>query len=218
MSENIAAAIAAKNEVIAQQGTSLDEVASVLGTKAAGGTDISLGLTSAAVGQTIKVKAVDESGKPTAWEALDRTWKVAETYLLKDMTFPAAISIPQGKDSLLMLSGTDITPDNNTSVNITMKTAAQQSGYSSRWGFTQKMYAHGWGCGMFLELNYIRDGTAHFWMRQTGWERDSHRNQIFEDKPTGETNRFFYILSVDNAENINKNTTANIILYTRDAL
>ena len=36
-----------------------------------GGTDISLGLTSAAVGQTIKVKAVDESGKPTAWEAAD---------------------------------------------------------------------------------------------------------------------------------------------------
>ena len=69
MSENIAAAIAAKNEVIAQQGTSLDEVAAVLETKAAGDTDISLGLTSAAVGQTIKVKAVDESGKPTAWEA-----------------------------------------------------------------------------------------------------------------------------------------------------
>ena len=38
---------------------------------AAGGTDISLGLTSAAVGQTIKVKAVDESGKPTAWEAVN---------------------------------------------------------------------------------------------------------------------------------------------------
>ena len=38
---------------------------------AAGGTDISLGLTSAAVGQTIKVKAVDESGKPTAWEAAE---------------------------------------------------------------------------------------------------------------------------------------------------
>ena len=38
---------------------------------AAGGTDISLGLTSASVGQTIKVKAVDESGKPTEWEAAD---------------------------------------------------------------------------------------------------------------------------------------------------
>ena len=71
MSENIAAAIAAKNEVIAQQGTSLDEVAAVLETKAAGGTDISLGLTSAAVGQIIKVKAIDASGKPTAWEAAD---------------------------------------------------------------------------------------------------------------------------------------------------
>ena len=36
-----------------------------------GDTDISLGLTSAAVGQTIKVKAVDESGKPTEWEAAE---------------------------------------------------------------------------------------------------------------------------------------------------
>ena len=218
MSENIAAAIAAKNEVIAQQGTSLDEVAAVLETKAAGDTDISLGLTSAAVGQIIKVKAIDESGKPTAWEALDRTWKVAETYPLKDMTFPAVISIPQGKDSLLMLSGTDITPDKNTYVNITMGTAKNQTGYSTRWAFTQKMYAHSWGCGMFFELNYLRDGIAHFWMRQAGWAADTHKHQIVEDKPTGETNRFFYILSVDNAENINKNTTANIILYTRDAL
>lgn len=38
---------------------------------AAGKPDISLGLTSASVGQTIKVKAIDESGKPTAWEADD---------------------------------------------------------------------------------------------------------------------------------------------------
>lgn len=35
-----------------------------------GGTDISLGVT-ATVGQTIKVKAVDANGKPTAWEAVD---------------------------------------------------------------------------------------------------------------------------------------------------
>lgn len=34
-------------------------------------TDISLGLTSAIIGQTIKVKAVDTDGKPTAWEAVD---------------------------------------------------------------------------------------------------------------------------------------------------
>ena len=36
-----------------------------------GGTDISLGLTGAAVGDIIKVKSVDESGKPTEWEAAE---------------------------------------------------------------------------------------------------------------------------------------------------
>lgn len=36
-----------------------------------GGTDISLGLTAATVGQTVKVKAVDTDGKPTEWEAMD---------------------------------------------------------------------------------------------------------------------------------------------------
>lgn len=54
-----------------------------------GGTDISLGLTAATVGQTIKVKAVDASGVPTAWEAVDaaggETWeKIAEIELRAD--------------------------------------------------------------------------------------------------------------------------------------
>ena len=35
------------------------------------GGDLSLGLTAATVGQTVKVKAVDTDGKPTAWEAVD---------------------------------------------------------------------------------------------------------------------------------------------------
>ena len=35
------------------------------------GTDISLNVTGATVGQTVKVKAVDADGKPTAWEAVD---------------------------------------------------------------------------------------------------------------------------------------------------
>ena len=40
------------------------------------GTDISLGITSAAVGDIVKVKAVDASGKPTEWEAaeLEKPW------------------------------------------------------------------------------------------------------------------------------------------------
>lgn len=36
-----------------------------------GGTDLSLGLTSAEVGQIAKITAVDSAGKPTAWEAVD---------------------------------------------------------------------------------------------------------------------------------------------------
>lgn len=58
-----------------------------------GGTDISLGLTSAAVGQTIKVKAIDESGKPTAWDAADmpsgggETWeKISDVSLTQDVS------------------------------------------------------------------------------------------------------------------------------------
>lgn len=35
------------------------------------GADLSLGITDATIGQTVKIKAVDETGKPTAWEAVD---------------------------------------------------------------------------------------------------------------------------------------------------
>ena len=37
----------------------------------AGGSDLSLGITSAAVGQIAKITAVDADGKPTAWEPVD---------------------------------------------------------------------------------------------------------------------------------------------------
>lgn len=48
---------------------------------AASGTDVSLGLTSAAVGQIIKVKAIDGSGKPTAWEAVDIPSAVTDEHI-----------------------------------------------------------------------------------------------------------------------------------------
>lgn len=47
------------------------------------GTDISLGVT-ATVGQTIKVKAVDTNGKPTAWEAVDMT--AGDTEVWEELT------------------------------------------------------------------------------------------------------------------------------------
>lgn len=55
--------------------------------------DISLGLTAATIGQTIKVKAVDTDGKPTAWEPVDmagggdgETWeKLVDTSLAESV-------------------------------------------------------------------------------------------------------------------------------------
>lgn len=44
------------------------------------GTDISLNVTGATVGQTIKVKAVDADGKPTAWEAVDMAGRDTEVW------------------------------------------------------------------------------------------------------------------------------------------
>lgn len=57
-----------------------------------GGTDISLGLTAATVGQTIKVKAVDTEGKPTEWEAVDATGKGVEWYEVIDTETAEAVN------------------------------------------------------------------------------------------------------------------------------
>ena len=67
-SENIAGAISAVNGIVSAQTEALAQIKTALANKAAGARDISLGITSAAVGDIIKVKAVDANGKPTAWE------------------------------------------------------------------------------------------------------------------------------------------------------
>ena len=124
MSENIAAAIAAKNEVIAQQGTSLDEVAAVLETKAAGGTDISLGLTSAAVGQTIKVKAIDGSGKPTACSPVDipsggggETWELLSDTTIDEDVAVISTEIPPCKKIKAYFEGHQVYSDGSETSN-----------------------------------------------------------------------------------------------------
>lgn len=96
------------------QGTSLTEVADAIREKGgtseplsfpagmaaavrdipSGGTDISLGLTAATVGQTVKVKAVDADGKPTEWEAADAA-KPWGWELINEIT------IPEGADEIL---------------------------------------------------------------------------------------------------------------------
>lgn len=200
------------------QGVGVDDAGALWTAPGSGGSDLSLGLTSAQVGQIVKVKAVDENGKPTLWEALNRDWEKKATYALKDMTFPAVISIPPESDSMLFISGTDITINTETKVKITLKTASQENGYGGKWEFSQNMYKHGWGCGMFMELNLLDKATKKFWMQRTGWASGMDPFAATTATPLGEKNRNFYIINVDNADNINPETTTNVILYTRDAL
>ncbi len=77
-SENIAGAISAVNGIVGAQTEALAQIKTTLARKAAGASDISLGITSAAVGDIVKVKAVDANGKPTEWEAaeLGETWEL----------------------------------------------------------------------------------------------------------------------------------------------
>ena len=59
-------------------------------------TGISLGLTSATVGQTVRIKSVDANGKPTAWEAAEsgEKWeKIAEIIIPDDAEESNALTI-----------------------------------------------------------------------------------------------------------------------------
>lgn len=52
-----------------------------------GGTDISLNITGATVGQTVKISAVDANGVPTAWEPVDMAGGSSETWeLINEVT------------------------------------------------------------------------------------------------------------------------------------
>lgn len=79
------------------------------------GSDISLGLTGATVGQIAKITAVDDTGKPTAWEPVDmpsgggneREWvKIGELTTAEDTTKPMYIEFTKDVNGdLLSLKG-----------------------------------------------------------------------------------------------------------------
>lgn len=78
----------AKTDVMTQD-VGVDENGKLYTEPAEGGTDRSLGITGAQVGQIAKITAVDTDGKPTAWEAVamagDEVWeKIAEIELRTD--------------------------------------------------------------------------------------------------------------------------------------
>jgi hypothetical protein len=178
-----------------------------------------ISVSGAAVGQTVKISAVDESGVPTAWEAVDRTWTEYATYNVKDLTFPAVMSIPQGKDVFFVLDTTDITADSSTKVKFSVITARNETGYAGRFGVSETMYAHTWHCYIRMLLLW-QEGTQSFWpIAQIAAGATAYPDQTLVGNPIGgdPLRKYFYV-TVDDASKINTETTAEIKIYVRDCL
>lgn len=182
-----------------------------------GSSDVSLDLTSVTVGQTIKVKAVDDNGHPTAWNAIDRAWKLHETYSIKDMTFPAAISIPQKKDVLLIFEGVDVTPNKETNLNVTITTTEYDDGYASRFAVTNKFFAHSWGCYIRMLLLWRENTQSFAPIAQTASSAETYPDSTKIGNPLGgSAKRYYFYITVDNADNLNPETTGKVNIYVRD--
>ncbi len=176
-----------------------------------------LDVTGATVGQIVKIAAVDSDGVPTAWSAIDRVWKPYATYAIKDMTFPAAISIPQNKDVFLVFSGTDITPDRNTNLIVDISTAANETGYSQRFSITNKFYAHSWGCYIKMLLLWRENTQSYLPIVQTASAAGPYPDATKIGNPLGgDSRRNYFYITVDNAEHLNAETTGAVNIYTRD--
>ena len=120
---------------------------------------------------------------------------------------------------MLNIIGTDITADKNTKIKLTLSTASSNGGYGTRWSFTTELYGHGWGSGVcMMLLPHKRAGTSEFTMRRIGWAGGYDPIAWPESTQSGEKNRLFYRITVDDATLLNPDTTANVVLYTRDAL
>ena len=69
-----------------------------------GGTDISLGMTGATVGQIAKITAVDDNGVPTSWESVEFDgWKLAGTVTSKETNEILEISGFSSKNILVII-------------------------------------------------------------------------------------------------------------------
>lgn len=100
-----------------------------------GGTDISLGLTAATVGQTIKVKAVDETGKPTAWEAVDaaggETWELIASGEMQEAALLAITKDNNGLPFSLKSAQIFIRGDISIPKSSSMRVSAERYGSST---------------------------------------------------------------------------------------
>lgn len=115
----------------------------------AGVADISLGVTGATVGQIAKITAVDDSGKPTAWEAVDmpsggggtKTEEVTETVTVGSENVTLDSTAPSQTVNLAwnVPGGKTIPPFTNYYIqkdNISYPRTFDTSGYTQTWSFS----------------------------------------------------------------------------------
>lgn len=100
-------------QVQAIDGKPLSAGGKLLKASAGGGTAIDLGVTGAAVGDIIKVAAVDADGKPTAWAAAELAGGAVETITLNEDV--AAISYDlNGCDEFALVLEVPVVAENRT--------------------------------------------------------------------------------------------------------
>lgn len=127
-----------------------------------GGIDISLGLTAATVGQTVKVKAVDTDGKPTAWEAVDdagaETWeKIAEIDVDVDAANDVSVweykNLPNYKE--LLYRKVSLVGSTETESGITVSINNSAMLYSGIWYAKKGGQYSGWGKILLFPFGWI---------------------------------------------------------------
>lgn len=119
-----------------------------------GGTDISLGITAATVGQTVKVKAVDASGKPTAWEAVDAAGGETEVIALSEDVNAVTFDL-KGCDSFALVLDA---PPVDTEINYALPTFNSIVGSFITLNFASKAGRR----ISVLQINKIVDGLWFF--------------------------------------------------------
>lgn len=134
------------------------------------GTDVSLNITGATVGQTVKISAVDENGVPTAWVPVDMTsgekWeKIAEIDFDVDAANDVSVweykNLPNYRElayrKVSLVGSTEVTSGISISIN---NSPSQPSGiaYSKKGG-----QSNGWGKILPLPFGWVHvnSGSAN---------------------------------------------------------
>lgn len=113
--------------------------------------DKALGLTNAAVGDIIKVKAVDDEGRPTEWEAEEvdlYEWVNLGEYNVADMVFPAYITLDDYTYGELSIKFESLIAEADTELYISIKffgDGENETGYGGYFGQTLPVGTHSWG-------------------------------------------------------------------------